>query len=739
MHRRTAEAGARRPAARGPLLSAWGPRASAAALRTSLLPPGAALPVPAATDRACWDVAATGTGRAGPRRSVTGPATTRPAARADAPTARADPPTARAVLARADHDVGRPWPQPTASRYARYHRDGDRDGYEQLVFARQHRLSRAVVAAAVDPSPARLDEVADGVWALCEQSSWCWPAHDDTRAVHGAVLPTVTDPYLDLGAGEVVGQLAWTDHLLGAFLDERYPGLRDRVRHEARVRVLDPFVRRRDWHWLGLDGDVHNWNPWIHGNLLLAALALEPDRAARADVVALVIEGLDRYVASLPADGAVDEGYAYWWNGACRTLEAAELLQHATGGALDATGVPALRATVAFPHRMHLGAGAAGDWYLNLGDGPARPGRAQPWDVLHRWARDVGDDDARRHAASYRTPGAPVGREDAGLGRLVRAMTDRAWAAATPAPAPLVRDVWLPSTQVLLARRARGDASVTLAVKGGHNGEHHNHNDVGSVVVAVDGVPVLVDPGRPTYTARTFGPDRYDLWPMQSDWHNVPRLPGTGQAAGARFAARDVTATVDDGAAGLRLDLAGAYPGYEDGRWVRTATLDRATGAVEVRDEWTLPARPGPGADDGRTVPDHGEVAPDHGGAAPDHGGAAPDHGGAALDDGGPAPDAGQPVLDDGVAVRWVLAGTVIPADAGPGTPPRLEVRPLDGARATILTWEDDRVVPTLETRALEDPMLSAVWGPTLTRLTLRPTTDAGRAGSLVLRVEVRR
>ena len=50
---------------------------------------------------------------------------------------------------------------------------------------------------------------------------------------------------------------------------------------------------------------------------------------------------------------------------------------------------------------------------------------------------------------------------------------------------------------------------LTLAAKGGHNGESHNHNDVGSFIVAVDGVPAVADAGRPTYTAQTFGPDRY--------------------------------------------------------------------------------------------------------------------------------------------------------------------------------------------------------------------------------------
>ena len=114
-------------------------------------------------------------------------------------------------------------------------RDGDRDTYEQAVFARQHRLSRAVVMAAATLEDAWLDEVADGVTLLCEQSTWCWPAHDDTFVAHGSVVPTVTDPFVDLGAGEVVGQLAWLDHVLGAPLDARYL----KCLPESGLKVLD--------------------------------------------------------------------------------------------------------------------------------------------------------------------------------------------------------------------------------------------------------------------------------------------------------------------------------------------------------------------------------------------------------------------------------------------------------------------------------------------------------------------
>lgn len=520
-----------------------------------LLSRGRALPVPPASSRDVWDVT----------------------------TGRVDAVTVAALTEQARADLGRPWPWPSARAFARYWRDGDRLEYEDAVRLRQQRLSRAAVLAAVQGAsgdPAALDEVADGMTALCEQSTWCWPAHDDTHEVHGAVVPTVTAPFLDLGAGEVVGQLAWVDHLLGDLLDDRYPGLRDRVRHEAAVRVLRPFVHRRDWHWIGTPGDVHNWNPWIHGNVVLAALQLAED-AQRDEVVALCLDGLAVYVDSFPADGAVDEGVDYWWNGALRALEALAVLRHASAGALGA--VPdQLRRSVAFPHRMHLG----GDWYLNLADATARAEEDLPWQALHDVASQVGDEDARGHAAAQRVLGAPVASPGHGLGRLLRALVDEDWATAS-GRSPLPQDAWFASTQVLLARQDAGSSEgLTLASKGGHNGENHNHNDVGTFVVALRGVPVVVDAGRPTYSAATFGPDRYDIWTMQSAWHNVPRVRGTDQAVGHDHGARDVDVQVGPDLSGTTMDLAAAYARDDVRSWRRRACLDRRAGQVRVEDTW---------------------------------------------------------------------------------------------------------------------------------------------------------
>ena len=50
--------------------------------------------------------------------------------------------------------------------------------------------------------------------------------------------------------------------------------------------------------------------------------------------------------------------------------------------------------------------------------------------------------------------------------------------------------------QVMAAREKGGSPEgLYLAAKGGHNAESHNHNDVGSCIMFVDGLPGIIDVG----------------------------------------------------------------------------------------------------------------------------------------------------------------------------------------------------------------------------------------------------
>jgi hypothetical protein len=125
-----------------------------------------------------------------------------------------------------------------------------------------------------------------------------------------------------------------------------------------------------------------------------------------------------------------------------------------------------------------------------------------------------------------------------------------------PMPPPgepaLPKDVTLPRLQAGARTRGR----LYAAFKGGHNGENHNHNDVGSFLLYIDGRPVVIDLGNMVYTAKTFSAERYTLPNTRSVNHNLPLIGEAEQTPGAGHAARNLRWRED----GLRLDVAGAYP-----------------------------------------------------------------------------------------------------------------------------------------------------------------------------------
>ena len=81
-------------------------------------------------------------------------------------------------------------------------------------------------------------------------------------------------------------------------------------------------------------------------------------------------------------------------------------------------------------------------------------------------------------------------------------------------------DVYYKSVGLFVAR----DDTLCLAVKAGDNADSHNHNDTGSFTVYKNGLPLIIDVGVESYTQKTFSPRRYEIWTMQSAYHNLPTI-----------------------------------------------------------------------------------------------------------------------------------------------------------------------------------------------------------------------
>jgi hypothetical protein len=103
-----------------------------------------------------------------------------------------------------------------------------------------------------------------------------------------------------------------------------------------------------------------------------------------------------------------------------------------------------------------------------------------------------------------------------------------------------------------------------------------------------NGKPCLVDIGRETYTAKTFSSRRYEIWTMQSGYHNLPVINGVDQKEGRNFVATNSTFKADAKKAVFSTDISKAYlETAEVKKWVRSYSLERGK-KFTIQDNWEL-------------------------------------------------------------------------------------------------------------------------------------------------------
>ncbi|NLH43820.1 MAG: heparinase [Planctomycetes bacterium] len=489
------------------------------------------------------------------------------------------------LIANGEQCLGYEWPQLPATLFLEFAREGNRSRYEQVHFDRRYALTNLLMAECVEGKGRFLDDLANGVWALCEESFWGVPAHMGAQKA-GSGLPDPAEPIVDLFAAETGESLAWTYYLLGEELDEVSPMIRKRIRFEMDRRILTPCLTRDDFGWMGFAGGrVNNWNPWCNASWLTCTLLVEPDADRRIASVAKIVRSLDHFLDAYADDGGCDEGPGYWSRAGASLFDCLELLHGATGGEVNVYDQPLIQEIGRYIYRVHI----ADDYFVNFADasGKAHP----PAELVYRYGKRIGDERLAAFGAYLHTRDQKgfAGAQDYTVGRYLPEIFHAVELDAAQAKAPLPRDVWLDGIQVMAARCRDGASNgFFVAAKGGHNAESHNHNDVGNFVVYMDGKPILIDIGVETYSRKTFSSRRYEIWTMQSAWHNLPTIETLMQSPGREYAARDVRYEADDDHAQLKLDIAGVYP-REAGlkSWVRTVRLDRGRD-VAVTEQYAL-------------------------------------------------------------------------------------------------------------------------------------------------------
>ena len=526
--------------------------------------------------------------------------------------------TRTACIAAGERLLGEPWPMLPAAEILAFRRDGNRRRYETPYFARRRALVALVLAECCEGRGRFIDEIVNGFWCLCEETSWCLPAHIGGLAEH-AGLPDPLVPVVDLFAAESGSLVAWTLYLLGDELGAVSTLLPARLGREIEQRIIEPALARDDFWWMGLDDPgrmLNNWTPWIVSNWLVCTLLTDEHVGRRTASVFKAAGCLDRFLVRMPADGGCDEGPSYWGRAAASVLDALETLKSASRGALDFYGDPLIRALGRYMVAAHI----SDNWFVNFADAGAR--FTPPAHSIYGYGVRTGDNDLMRLGAYFwqqaqagtRNTADPNrdrnwrfgvraagGRGDAtidfgsDLNRSLQAIFRFPVTLSVETPPPMIRDSWLPDTQVVTARDRAGSAEGWfVAAKGGHNAESHNHNDIGSFIIFHDGAPLIVDAGVGEYTRQTFGPERYKIWTMRSSFHSLlPVLDGVEQQVGAAYRSRDVAYEAGDERMRFSLDLRDAYPSEARiGQWRREIELVRGD-RVTVTDNYTLTAEIG--------------------------------------------------------------------------------------------------------------------------------------------------
>ena len=478
------------------------------------------------------------------------------------------------LKALAEEYRAKPYPMLLATQFMAFVRDGSRRAYEDPYFFRCKKLIIAFLGCCVTGTDDDLDEVINGLWAICEETSWVISAHNGSshsgmRPASERPLPDPQNPYVDLFAAQTAMILSMICEMMGDHIDRVAPVVCRRVRREIEERILIPFMTRDDYWWMGfIRKDLCNWTPWIVSNIMLTAALNIADKRRLAELLDRGCRMLDRWLDVLPQDGGCDEGAGYWNMAGGALLDCLELLAYVTDGRMTFWENEKLRNIVSFPAKAQLENG----WFINFADCDARPyisgERLQYAGERLGDARLVAMGTELRREAAYQLSDTPQ------LWRLLNELFHPTVAVETAALPP--RDVWLPNLEVRVLEKQ----GMILVGKGGHNGENHNHNDVGAFMLYVDGEPALVDAGNMVYTAKTFSDRRYELWNIRSRNHNVPLIGGCEQLPGTAYKAERVQRTDD----GLEVAFSQAYGVEAD---VQTCRRELALmdGALTLTDE----------------------------------------------------------------------------------------------------------------------------------------------------------
>ena len=510
--------------------------------------------------------------------------------------------------------LGYKFPVIRATDYMRFKKDGDRAAFETLYFGKRNALNDLIQAECVEHQGRFLDDILNGIYSICEETAWQLPAHNSyIRDTPQLILPDVTRPVMDLFACETGALLACAAYLLEAEFNAVSPFILTCIEDNLKRRILLPYLTAHFW-WMGQDEEpMCNWTVWCTQNVLLTTFLMPwskemssklaaPVRALTGDaplflpentsdtIVTLqailhkAAESCDYFLKDYGTDGCCEEGAQYYRHAGLCLYGAMTVLNTVTDGHFAPLFQwEKVKNIAAYILNVHVD----DKYYFNFADCSPIAGRAGVREYL--FGKATGQEDLCLFAAKdFQVGQGQLVTDEVNGGNLFYRMQTvfhyEELMKQDTSGTLSHRDVYYPSVGLFLVH----SDTLDLAVKAGDNADSHNHNDTGSITLYKNGLPILADIGVETYTRKTFSPRRYEIWTMQSGYHNLPTICGTDQKDGAEYRAEKVVTELTGAEPSISMELAAAYPAAQaivpDLTYVRRVTLKKSSNTVVLED-----------------------------------------------------------------------------------------------------------------------------------------------------------
>lgn len=480
----------------------------------------------------------------------------------------------KTVIEKGEKCLDYKWQVVKATDYLEFERTGNRQIMEKPFGDNNQAIMQLLLAELAEGKGRFIDQLINGVFHTCEMTSWALSAHLITQPSHRA-LPDSQYQLIDLTAGDLGGLLSWTYYFMHDEFDKIDPEISKRLYRELDKRIMTPYLENNNFWWLAWNYKgqmVNNWNPWCNSNALMTFMLLEDNPDRLSDAVYRSMISVDRFLNYVHSDGACEEGPSYWGHASGKALDYLVLLEYITNGKISVFDNSQIKSMGEYIAKSYVGNG----WVVNFADASAKGGGDQY--LIYRYGKAVDSDELKQFASMLNSKNGIsfTGRD---VFRTLEALRISDELVNYTEKYKSSNFTWYPETEFCYLRNDK----AFFAAKGGYNDESHNHNDAGTFSLWVNNTPVIIDAGVGTYTKQTFSSERYSIWTMQSNYHNLPMINGVPQKYGRKFKANDAKASKNS----FSVEIASAYPDEAAVEsWVRSYKFSK--NSLTISDDFRL-------------------------------------------------------------------------------------------------------------------------------------------------------